>query len=78
MASVLRPVNPAESEDWSTAEQLGPQLAARWSLPQRNGFATRVCEEAESERAVQACYYKALPRIIPKLLRLARPGSEVA
>lgn len=25
-----------------------------------------------------SCYYKALPRIIPELLLLARPGSEVA
>src|SRR5829696_3177749 len=31
-----------------------------------------------SRGRILSCYYKALPRIIPELLLLARPGSEVA
>jgi hypothetical protein len=53
LASVLCPVNLAESDDWSTVEELRAQLAARWSLAQYNGFVARVCDEAEAERAVQ-------------------------
>lgn len=53
LASVLCPVDLAENQNWTSAEELRTTLAQSWNLPLDSQFISRVVEEAEAERHVQ-------------------------
>lgn len=53
LASVLCPVNLAESPDWTSPEELHSQLFDRWCLPSEDFFLENLVREAQAERRVQ-------------------------
>lgn len=53
LSSVLCPVDLAENQNWTSAEELRAALTQNWNLPTNSQFLDRVVEEAQAERHVQ-------------------------